>query len=448
MRPLVFNMREFARSAFFLHALTFLTNRGLPLFSSLLVAVILGPSDFGVFAVAISAFSAVLLLADTGLSIATTSRVASENRRNRNLANRAMLISVLMCSALGLAVGVALATNSASISTFLFGSERYGSIIVAGAIYVPASALALVLQGALAGLQRYGVTASVGMAAGAAYLIAVVTCAYAGDATTAIWGAALGASVRCILLIVVSFEGLLAAARSAKAGSITAEARALLALALPALLTSLVMAPVMTFLIASVGQHPSGPQEAGGLAVSLQIFSLVSVLPSMITQFALPTFAARDHHDPQYVARFAIMSLLSAAIPAAVFLSAPQYMLGLIGSEYVSYGWTLQLIMVAAVVSAPQGTLSNFLISIGMNWVRAFSFVGWGAVVVAVFLWIGDASASSAAISYVFGYALLAVCQTAAVWFFFSERSRRTSNAASITHHLPTAKDRAGHELK
>ncbi len=371
-----------------------------------------GVADFGHFIAAISLFTSLLLLVDLGFSLATTTRVAQLSELGLAAVATALLVASSLCLALGVVVSIASYVSVHAINAALFPGSNMTPFILAGVIYVPAAALASVLTGGLQGMKRYRDLAMIGLAGGLIHVFAVVGCGFWVGAELALWGAAAAMLIRAALASCIAVMRLGPKLGRIDLAQLMAEARQLARIALPASIAAIAWAPVNTFLLTTLFRHPNGASEVGAFGLCLQAFSLAMVLPGMLTQFALPKFASLQGDNAhrlrkRQTTQFAVLSLIAAGIycvPVVIF--APS-ILSIFGTDYSRYNTVLQLMMLAAILSAPQGVLSNYLMATGKHWHRVWAKYTWGCVVILTAVTLADNSAKSAALAYIFGWLFL-----------------------------------------
>lgn len=412
----------------FWHSISYASNRGFPFLAAFAAARILGVSEFGEFVAATTFFATLILFADLGFSLATTTRVA-QNGRDHIAVKRTLALSVIACGTLGLTLATCLVVFADQVAVAVFADGNMRAFLGAAALYVPAAALASVLGGGFAGLQKYKELALIGAIGGLAYVGLVVTGSFSG-ALAAAWGAAAGMAVRAGLAGLASWRTFFRQGPIGLRERLGQEGRQLAAIALPASIAAFAWMPTNAFIIAALMRSDGGKPEVAGFGAAMQIFTLVSVLPSVLTQFALPRLAAE--RDPSTISRKSstlrycvAATLVTGALAILVMLGA-HWLLGTFGRQYAAYEGTLVALMICAILSAPQGILSNYLLAVGRNWTRVFTWYGWAAVTVLALALSPTKSAFTAAVAFTLGWGFLVTSQGIAV-LLHNELSPRTT---------------------
>lgn len=403
--------------AFAFHALSFLANRSAPFVAAFFAARILGVDGFGHYIGAIGLFTTLMLVVDLGFTVTTINLVAKRRAEGWERQYASALVALGVCLLAGLLMAIVLALFHGAIAELVFASEAMAAPVAAGALYVPGAALFAIATGVMQGMQRYRELAVTGLAGGVLHVLVIVLGAMAGDAETALWAAAAGMSARALLTLCLLARGLNAAVREASRTGVLGELRLLAATAGPASIASLVFAPVNALLLAVVFRHPDGTAEAGAFGVGLQLFTMLVLVPSIVTQYALPDLSATS--DPRLRKRrsllYAALATGSTFLVAAVTVLAGDLLLALLGPDYRGYATVFLVMALAAVASAPQGAFANYLLAAGYDWHRVWTRYVWGAVVVGVMLARGDGTALSAAIAVLAGWITVVPLQLALV---------------------------------
>jgi O-antigen/teichoic acid export membrane protein len=405
------------RSNIVFHSFAYLFNRGLPFVASLLVAQFLPVADFGRYITVINLFVSLCLIVDMGFALATAKTVARRGGDDPEAAGSVVMATLLACTVLGLVMAAAIVLGAGQLTHFVLADPSLEMAVLAGALYVPASALASTATAALQGAQRYRPLAIAGFIGGIVFLTLVLIAAIEGDALLVIWAASLGAAARALALIVTVAPLVRPVARGSHLiERLKRDLRELWQVALPASLAALTFAPVNTFMMAMLYRSPNGAVEAGWLGLALQFFSVVMVTPGMLTQYALPKFAASAGEDSgsRRRAQLRRFTLLATAVclcmVAPIGLAAP-LLLQVLAPEYAGGAPALRWMMVAALISAPQGVFSNYLIALSQNWIRVVTRLLWAAVVVGCVIAFPTLDARGMAVAYAVAWAAILASQ-------------------------------------
>ena len=411
--------------------LAFFCNNGLPFLATFLVARILTIDDFGQFIATISLFTTVLLVVDLGLSIAATTRIARQIQHGEAGASGTVTAAFLGCFVLGSAASVLIFAFAGSIDDLLFAKIDLKDFLLAGTVFIPATALASVAVGSLQGAQRYRELALFSLIAGVTQVTLVVVLAKYAGSLAALWGMAFSMVLRAVLLggAAVSVFGL--KLQPVTRSGLVIEIRNLIAISVPASIAAASFAPVHAFLMTVLLRAENGNAEAGAFGLALQAFSVAMVVPGIMTQFALPKLSAQHgehaHRDRlRLVFVYAGVSLISALTICAPLGLLSASVMSLFGAGYEAHREVFTLMMLAAVFSAPQGVFSNYILAIGRNWHRVFLRYLWASVVVVAFLVATTPTAQAAARAYCLGWLVLVMAQIMSIVYFHAKGSRES----------------------
>ena len=416
--PLVHRMSQvFGRhSNFIFHSISFLFNRGIPFIASLIVANFLSVADFGRYITVISLFFSLCLVVDLGFALATAKTVA-RRAKDPTTAASAILAALLATAILGLTMSAAIGVGAEEITHIALGDQSLRAAVLAGALYVPASALASTATAALQGAQRYRELAMAGFVGGGIFLALVTIAALKADALSVIWMASFGAIARMlVLMIAVAPLVSLAKLGAQVATRLKSDLRELWRVALPASVAAFTFVPVNTLLIATLYRGPNGAVEAGCLGLALQVFSIVMILPGMLTQYALPKFAGLTDDHRQFRRRAQLRQFTMLAIAITFVIAIPiaigaPLLLNYLAPPYVDGYLALRWMMVAALFAAPQGVFSNYLMAQSYDWIRVFTRLLWAAVVLGSILAFPHLDALGMAMVYAAAWATILTSQ-------------------------------------
>lgn len=412
LRRALQQFREPRKRDFVFHTLSYLFTRGLPFLAVFLTARVLEIDDFGRFVGAISLFMALMLLVDLGLALTTITCVARASREGPEAAGLVLLLVTAITLVLALLASGVLLLSLGAIERFVFGGEAMRAYLLPGVLYVPTMALGLILQAGLQGVQGYRQLARIGVIGGTCHLALVVGLGMVAGGPAAAWGAALGMTVRSVLALIDALPILRRGMGLLSMSRVWLQLRALIAVSLPASVAGFAWAPVNMFLIANMFRLPDGAAQVGAFGSAMQAYSIVMVVPGIFTQFALPRLSGLSGEDlvrrrAMLAVRYAGISLLATIAVCGPVVVAPGFWMSMLGEAYSAYGPVLMVMMFAALVSAPEGVFSNYLLASGQNWWRVALKYFW-AVAVLITAWlIGERTAYATAQAFLVGWAVL-----------------------------------------
>lgn len=192
----------------------------------------------------------------------------------------------------------------------------------------------------------------------------------------------------------------------------TSEFPVLWRFSLPALLNSLLFAPVIWLCNTMLVQQPGGYDEMGLLGVGNQWRTFLMFLPSIFLQVTLPILASssrageKESHDRVLLLTQSLS--MSAVIPAGVLLMFGSDLLMKLYGGAFSEGNIVLIGIVATVMIQSVGAVGGPMIQAqGRMWFGFLQNLSWGALLIGLVWWLGPSMgakslAFGSAVSYVF----------------------------------------------
>jgi O-antigen/teichoic acid export membrane protein len=389
-------------------------SRGLVAVSSIIVARILGREGFGELGIIQSTIGMFGVFAGLGLGLTATKYIAEFRISDPQKAGRVIALSnvVAITSAGLLALG--LVFSSSWLAKQTLAAPHLQGLLKIGSLLLLSSAVCGAQTGVLSGFEAFKAIAKVNLWSGiASFLFMVTGVVYAG-LKGALWGQILGMFVLWMLnCSALRLAALQAGVPRTMSGWVR-ELPILWHYSFPALLGSIVVGPVTWACNAILVNRPHGYAEMGMFNAANQWFSLLLLLPAVLSQAALPMLSERiGHNDRVQSSKILVASI---KINAAVVL--PMVLVGCIFSQFIMSlygdgfrnGWpTLVLVLVTAGLSSIQSPVGALIQASGKMWTGATMNLGWAiAFLLATILLIGYGSSGLAAARAI-AYAIHAV---------------------------------------
>jgi O-antigen/teichoic acid export membrane protein len=303
----------------------------------------------------------------------------------------------------------------------LAGELRIGSLLLL------LNALDGMQTGALAGLEAFKAIARVNLVRGLLTFPLLILGVWKFGVAGAVGATVLVGAAGCLLSLAA-----LRAESSRAAVSITyrwarEDLPILWHFSLPALLSTIMVAPVMWLANALVANQPGGYGELGLFAAANQWRAVLMFLPSVLLRVALPLMASSL--DPARSADFGRTLLLTQgltvtiALPAGallMFLAGP--IMALYGSEFTHGAPVLIGIVSSLMISSIGSGTGTVIEARGKMWRGVLLNLSWGAVLlVSVWALAGAWGARALALGYVLAYLVLSLW---GFWFVASDLPR------------------------
>jgi O-antigen/teichoic acid export membrane protein len=184
---------------------------------------------------------------------------------------------------------------------------------------------------------------------------------------------------------------------------------------LPALLSALVVAPVMWLANAVLANQPGGYGELGLFNAANQWRLALMLLPSVLIRVALPLMASSVH--PERSSEFGKTLVLTQSLTVAVVLPAgallmflADFIMGLYGPEFV-HGAPVLIGVICSIMISSIGSAAGAAIEArGKMWRGLALNLSWGLVLIAI-VWfsVGDYGARALAFGSAIAYLVLSL---------------------------------------
>jgi O-antigen/teichoic acid export membrane protein len=383
--------------------------RGLTLFSSILVARIVGKVGFGELGIIQSTVGMFGTFAGFGLGLTATKYVAEFKQKDPARAGRILALSTGVTVATGAIVTVVFLALAPWLASRTLAAPQLGGLLRIGSLMLLLGAVTGAQTGALAGFEAFKRIAQINLASGLAAFPLMVGGAYVGGLEGALWGLVASYGVNWALnQWAVRKEAARAAVPISFVGS-REEFGVLWAFSFPALLASVMVGPVNWFCSAILVNQPNGYAEMGIFSAANQWFGALLFLPGVLGQVVLPALAERvgasDAQNSARVIRLSIIINLVIVLPFVLALSlASVWVMGLYGQSFKT-GWpTLVLVLVTAGLLAVQQPVGQMIAAAGRMWLGFTMNMGWALVFVLFTLTWASKGASGLALARLVAY--------------------------------------------
>jgi O-antigen/teichoic acid export membrane protein len=377
-------------------------------------ARLLGAQSFGSFAIVQSTVSIAATLAAAGLGITASRHVAQFRERDPHRAGRILGLS----SAVALVSGAALA-----LATFVGAPFVAGHVLHAKALMLPlriASLLVLFTAlngyqiGALAGLEAFRVMAKVNFYSGIISCPVIILGAYRGGLSGAVWGISISMFATWALNHVALRQVCVQRGIAWVWKSCWSEVHLIYHTSLPALLSSLIVAPGMWLCNYWVVTQTNGYEQLGIYSAADRYRLLLLFVPSAIAGSVLPILSnfcgEGDASGFRKLLRANVLFVsVIVAVPALVIVFFARRAMGYFGPSYLAGAPILAVLGVSAIAEALNTALGQAVL-VDSAW-RRFSFDVMLISVICgtAFLLVPSLGARGLAIAYLTGFTCTAV---------------------------------------
>lgn len=348
-------------------------SQGSMLLANLVVANLLGVSDFGRYALLQSTIAMLAGIAQLGFAVVIAQQVSSLRERDPDLAGEVAAFCMLVTLALSLLFTAAIMAGRSYLAHSVFRDANLTGGLALAALALPWAAIGSVQLGLFTGLERFREQALLALVLVPAVVLSPAIGALKGGVGGALLGLATAYLLRCAVgqLALMRIFGKLGIKLALR--RLRSKLALVGKLALPATLAGLVV------LFAVVGgqtmliRSPGGSATVGLFAAAYLIKTMVMFVPTQMITALLPLLsrhhARGDGDEPRHLlyANVAAAFLLAGALAIVGAILAP-WIMAMFGHGFRGGETTLRLLLLAAPIEAATITLYQDIQSRGFFW--------------------------------------------------------------------------------
>ncbi|MCL4840463.1 MAG: oligosaccharide flippase family protein [Bryobacteraceae bacterium] len=364
-----------------------LASQGGSLAASVIAARLVGLEQFGQLGIIQSTITTLGAVAGLGLGVTATKHVAEFRHKDKARTGRILGLSSILAVITGALLAAMLFAGASLLAAALSAPEIGSQIRVASLMLVANAALGAQIGG-LAGFESFNVIARLNTIRGALAVPLTTVLAWNWGLSGAVWALAVTALMTSLIaefaLRRVCFaEGIRQTIRGA-----WPERTILMAFTAPAFMSSSLVPGATWVAQALLVNQTAGYGQMGILNVATQVRTVITFVPTLLSQLSLPILAnMRGNGEPREYRKAMLWNLLisgglaaSAACPVILF---PAHVLRLFGGEI--RGETLVIITAAliAILTSVNGVVGTAILSSGAVW-TGFAFnLAWAVLFLA-----------------------------------------------------------------
>ena len=397
-------------------------SRGLMLAATVLVARMLGRTVYGELGMIQSTVGMFGVFAGFGLGLTATKHVAQFRQSDPGRAGRIIGLSGLFAILTGSLMALGLFIFAPWLAEHAINAPHLTGILRIGALILFISALNGAQTGALAGFEAFKTIAYVNLFAGLISFPLLVSGAYFGGLTGAVWALAINLGFNWLL-------NHLALRKESRRHNVPftlrdcgRELSVLWSFSLPAALSGVLVTPVNWACTALLVNQPDGYNEMGIYSAANQWFAMLLYLPSLLSRVMLPVLSEQlgrnEIKQSMKVMIFAIKMNALLVLPLVLFVGiASPYIMNLYGAGFRS-GWpTLVVVLLTAGLLTVQTPIGQIIAASGKMWLGFAMNSGWAITFIVGTLLLLDHGSLGLAAARAVSYAIQATWIFAfAVW--------------------------------
>jgi O-antigen/teichoic acid export membrane protein len=361
--------------------------RGLNLAAMIVVARLLGQAVFGELGIIQSTLGVFQVFAGFALGMTATKYIAEFKRSDPAKAGQIMALSGIVAAVTGALMALALWLSAPWLATHTLAAPNLAGPLRISSFMLLFGALTGAQSGAMAGFEAFRTLAWVNLATGLVSFPTVLYGAYVAGLNGAVWGLVLPMGFGWALSHLMLRREAKAASVPFLLGGCWEQRRVLGRFAIPAVFSSLMIAPVNWVCGAMLVNQPGGYAEMGIFNAANQWFAALLFLPAALAQPLLPILSERLGMDDKHISAKVLKASMAMnaiiAVPIAVVGSIlSPFIMGLYGPGY-SLSWPVLVVVLAtALLVSLQTPVGQIISASGRMWTGFAMNLGWGFVFV------------------------------------------------------------------
>jgi O-antigen/teichoic acid export membrane protein len=388
--------------------------RALTFFASVVVARVLGLSEFGQFALVQSTLMTFMTFAAFGMGQTSSRYIAASRNANPRRISQLSSLTLGLSIITGLAAAVFLLLMAPTLSKNYLAMPTLAGPLRIAAPALLCYAVTGAVTGIITGFEGFRRLAMVTWVGSFANFAAIVVGAFFFGLTGAVAGLLASELIRGVLItrlahIIMRENGL-----SLIESSGFSEIGLLWRFSLPSLLSGMLHVPVFWLCQLLVAGEPNGMEQLGLYDAAQKCMTLVTFVPGAASGAVGPVLAslsgsgqASSHR--RLTLTIAAIQAATCAGPAFVVMLVAPLAMGVFGAEFVTGAAATVTLMFAAPIVVVVRLLWQALLSIERAWTSFFLWLLWAfTALFLTWMWRGE-GANGLAHAMLFSYALIAI---------------------------------------
>jgi O-antigen/teichoic acid export membrane protein len=407
-------------------------SRLLVLAGMILLARILGKTEFGEFGMVQATLGVAGMMAGFGLGSTATRFVAHYSKTDPARAGRIIALVTVFSWGLILVVGMTTALGAGHIAREMLHAGHLQTALIWGTLLMVVMAIRGVQSGVLAGVERFDVIAKLNVLEGIASLVGLVSLAWLFGVEGGLLGLALG----ILATWVVGRFDLQRTLRNLNI-SVTPkgcwkEKGILAGYSFPNFLANLVATPVLWYCMTLIAKRPDGYEDLALYNAAYQWHGPLIFLPMILLSVSTPVLVQQWEQGSFQRFRKVFLwnagfTLAISAIPVLLIGLLSRWIMGLYGDGF-SEGWLFLILLASAAPMHAMAKMASTAL-LGMN--RAWSVFGlnliWGATLLTFTLFLTPPwGATGLAIAFLLAYCILMLSTTALVFWHLHDTKQHS----------------------
>ena len=358
-------------------------SKSLMLLSTIIIARLLGKTNFGQFGIIQSTISMFTLFASFGLGITATKYIAELRDSDPLQAGNIIASTNMFAGLLGFSFTVLLLIFAPFIAMKIINAPYLVGEIRVGGLILFFSAMNGAQSGALAGFEDFKSIAKINIWTTLIYLPIQALTTYCWGLTGVIIGLGIFSFVQWTFNSIILKKTSNRLHIKIKLTKSLLDFSYLWKFSLPAVLGSAVVMPVMWYMNTIMVSKSNGFNEMAVFNAATQWQNLIMFIPLAIAQISLPLFANNKNNKPRLIKLIkynVILNLTIALILAVLFTIFSGLIMGFYGNNFVEGKLALIILVFVAVLISVNYVIGQVIASLGKMWVNFLINIIWALV--------------------------------------------------------------------
>lgn len=405
-------------------------SRGLLLFATIIVAKFIDKNVYGEFGIIRSTVNMFVVFGAMGLGITATKFIAQYKDTDAEKTANILSMSNTFSSVFSLVISVVIIIFSQNIADYINAGHLKGAIQLSS-IIILFSSLNGVQSGILSGFEKFRTISVNNIIAAFTSAIAQIVGAY----WLGLKGVIIGFGINFLALFFLNWISINAITKGRYKvdyfnKKIFKEARILWEFSLPAVLSSMMIGPIIWLTNSFLVNSPNGYDQMANFDIANQWRTTILFIPGVLSQVLFPLFSKRTNQAEAFNRLFNISIIINFCVALfliSILIPFTGIILNYYGNNYLDGKPTFIIMLVTTVLVAVNNVIGQVITSKNKAWVGLFANLLWALVLVGFsfyFIKMEGMGAKGLAYAYLFSYIFHSVVQYMLYKFvLFKEKS-------------------------
>jgi O-antigen/teichoic acid export membrane protein len=358
------------------------------LLTTIAVARIISPSEFGVFSLTQNTVATLTAFATFGLATTCSKRLAELQNDKKILKEDFtyfLKISIIALSSFCLL----LLLFSQQLSIYLYQNENVRPALIASSLILFFSSATSILQGGLMGIHEFKTIAKLNALSAIALLIIPTIATYLWGAKIGIFSLAIPHALNFALSLKAACKFELITKIKTSFETRKRNKKVLIGFTLPAAFSASLIGPTNWLAMVLLVRVSGNLQQIAEYNVAYQLYAAILFIPSTLASITLPILASKKQKSVKssFIASTMLTTAIAFIISVSIYLFSSE-ILSLYGRHYESSDKILQILCIVVVINSLNLNAANLIASSGKMWLGFLANICWAVIYISTsYLW-------------------------------------------------------------